>query len=71
MTEHTFIIDLEGRKITITDLDGSIAMVAGFLDYHKRHAIPSLNRLESRRREYWLDLHKKLLHLKSELNKLH
>lgn len=61
------ITDLEGRVITITDLDASIAMVEDYMTYTHLDADESLRRLEGRRTAYWKDIHQKLLFLKANL----
>ena len=59
------ITDLEGRIITITDLDGSITMVEQYIGYCCEGDCESLKRLEERRKAYWQDVHEKLLLLKA------
>lgn len=61
------IQDIEGRSITINDLQGTINLIEGFISYVENDPVPSLQRLENRRLEYWLDLHEKLLTFKKRL----
>lgn len=61
------IQDIEGRSITIIDLQGTIDLIEGFISYVENDPEPSLQRLENRRLEYWHDLHKKLLTFKKRL----
>lgn len=62
------IIDLEGVTIKITDLKATIAQVNVFLSYETRDEIPSVQRFNERRMEYWKDFHAKLLKLVDSQN---
>lgn len=64
------ITDLEGRRIEITDLPGSIVQVEKFISYVDNDPLPSLQRLEDRRLHYWRDIYVKLIVLAYRLNKV-
>lgn len=55
------IIDLEGRPIEVNDLQATIALVEEFISYETEDEIPSVQRFNERRKEYWKDFHTKLL----------
>jgi hypothetical protein len=63
------LTDLEGRIFTINDIDGTIALVAEFLNYGTSGIFPSLQRLDEQRLRYWNDFYAKLLTLQSAMDK--
>jgi hypothetical protein len=63
------LMDLEGRIFTINDIDGTIALVAEFLNYRTSGIFPSLQRLDGQRLRYWNDFYAKLLTLQSAMDK--
>lgn len=58
------IIDLHGKKITITDLELAIMQADDYRYY--RHSDPSLKQLDEGLQTYWEDVYQKLLELKNE-----
>ncbi|WP_148044257.1 hypothetical protein [Sinomicrobium pectinilyticum] len=56
-----YIIDKNGKQITVTDLKAAIAQAKAFKNY--RHENPGFAELDNMLREYWTDLYKKLLRL--------
>lgn len=62
------IKDLEGRSFEIRDLEGTFATVNSFLCIIADESMPSLNRLEERRVQYWQDFKEKLMAEKKRFN---
>ena len=58
------IIDLHGKKITITDLELAIMQADDYRYY--RHSDPSFKQLDEGLQTYWEDVYQKLLELKNE-----
>ena len=58
------ITDLEGRQITVTDLDKAIQQAETFR--HFRHENPEYRTLDEILQQYWNDLYIKLLCLKEQ-----
>ncbi|XHR94265.1 hypothetical protein ACFJIV_28925 [Mucilaginibacter sp. UC70_90] len=58
------IIDMNGKPITITDLEKAIEMAVAYKDYH--HADGSYQEMDKRLEAYWTDVYNKLLQLKAE-----
>ncbi|MBT2561332.1 hypothetical protein J7E50_10860 [Pedobacter sp. ISL-68] len=63
------IIDLEGRKIEITQLAETIKEVEKYLAFKPEHRFKSLQIFEQRRAAYWNDILQKLLQLQQRLTK--
>lgn len=58
------ITDKNGLEITVTDLDKAIQQAELFKDMHHVPPVPS----DKERQEYWNDIYKKLLELKSKIS---
>lgn len=58
------IVDLNGCEIKVTDMDKAISQAENFKDMHHFPPVPS----DKDKQEYWNDIYKKLLELKSKLN---
>jgi hypothetical protein len=58
------IWDLEGRGLTVTDLNAAIKATEGFIGY--RHSDKRYARSDNKRREYWEDILKKLKQVKQQ-----
>ena len=58
----TFVTDLDGRQIEITDLDAAIAQVDEFVGYNECEEIKDA--FIYKMHNYWLDLQKKLRKMK-------
>ena len=58
------ITDLNGLEITVTDLDKAIQQAELFKDMHHVPPVP----YDKVRQEYWNDIYKKLLELKSKIS---
>lgn len=58
------IIDLHGKKITITDLELAIMQADDYR--HHQHTDPSFKELDESLQAYWDDVYQKLLRLKNE-----
>ncbi|SFC69756.1 hypothetical protein SAMN05421747_1202 [Parapedobacter composti] len=56
------IIDLNGRKKEVTDLDKAIQQAENFKDMHHIPPVES----DKERQAYWRDIYKKLVQLKSK-----
>lgn len=57
------IYDLNGKPIEITDLDTAIELAEAYKEYH--HQDEQYYEMDKRLHEYWSDIYKKLLELKS------
>ncbi|MGK6342486.1 3-isopropylmalate dehydratase [Chryseobacterium sp. DT-3] len=58
------ITDLNGLKITVTDLEKAIEQAELFKDMHHVPPVPS----DQDKQKYWTDVYNKLLELKSKLD---
>lgn len=58
------IVDIEGKKITVTDLDKAITDAEQFTKY--RHTDKTYAKLDERNFKYWNDIHNKLIDLKNK-----
>ncbi|MEO6849703.1 MAG: hypothetical protein ABI166_03705 [Mucilaginibacter sp.] len=58
------IIDLEGKEITVTDLELAIMQADDYRHY--RHIDPSFKQLDQGLQAYWEDVYQKLLGLRNE-----
>lgn len=56
-----YIIDKNGKQITVTDIKAAIKQAEAFKDY--RHETPGFEELDNILREYWTDMYEKLLRL--------
>jgi len=59
-----YIIDLDGRKKEVTDLDKAIKQAENFKDMHHIPPVES----DKERQKYWRDIYEKLIQLKSKEN---
>lgn len=64
--ENRAIIDLNGKRIEITDLDKAIEEADTF--QHFAHVNPEFKELDAKRQAYWNDLHSKLISRKEAAN---
>lgn len=62
-----FIVDLNGHKITVTDLDKAIEQANQMKSYW--HIDTNFSQLDNRLSAYWMDMYNKLTTLKARLNK--
>ncbi len=60
------IIDLNGHKITVTDLDKAIEQANQMKTYWRIDT--NFSQLDNRLSVYWMDMHDKLTTLKAKLN---
>lgn len=60
------ITDLEGKKITVTDLQKAIEQAATYKEYSHVTASPEQVISDKERQLYWTDIHEKLLQLQSK-----
>ncbi|MCS3732350.1 hypothetical protein [Mucilaginibacter dorajii] len=58
------IIDLDGKEMTVTDLELAIMQADDYRHY--RHTDPSFKLLDEGLQAYWEDVYQKLLMLKNE-----
>jgi len=65
-TEIT-VVDIEGNKKVITDLDAAIALTAEFMEYRPIDGKPTA--FDQRMRRYWTDLNAKLNAIKNNRNR--
>ncbi len=61
-----FIIDLNGHKITVADLDKAIEQANQMKSYW--HIDTNFSQSDNRLFAYWMDIHDKLTALKTRLN---
>jgi hypothetical protein len=59
------VTDLDGKTITVTNLKAAIKETGQYMGYS--HINPEFRGFDRKQNAYWLDLHKKLLQLQSEL----
>jgi hypothetical protein len=57
------VFDLDGKQVTVTDLEKAIEQASEFKQF--RHEDASFKELDDRLNAYWSDLHDKLLALKN------
>ena len=58
------IIDLDGKEITVSDLELAIMQADDYRHY--RHNDPSFKQLDEGLQAYWEDFYQKLLRLRNE-----
>jgi signal transduction histidine kinase len=59
------IYDLDGKRVTITDLPEAIRQAGEFKEF--RHEDPSFSEMDKKLQAYWSDIHTKLVALQKSL----
>lgn len=67
-TDLLHIIDLEGKKIKVTDLPAAIRQVKQFASYLPENQDPAHRKMCSRLHTYWKDALEKLTQLEQQEN---
>lgn len=62
MKQQLFIIDKDGKRMEVTDLDKAITQAGNFRTM--QHLNPDFSELDQNLKSYWTDVHRKLLLLK-------
>jgi len=61
-----YIMDLYGKKITVTDLDKAVAQAEWFSGLAHEEPNPAQVIADGERKTYWTDIYQKLLQLQSD-----